>query len=135
MTSICSSFGLSAVREPLARPSFPVSTMPDSAPLRPLIIGVAGGSGSGKTTVARAITDPLDLDAVLIDADAYYEDLAHLTLEERKQSTSTTPMPSTSRYWPATSSVLPRATPSKNQRTTSRLTHGRRGPWWWNHET
>lgn len=51
----------------------------------PLIIGVAGGSGSGKTTVARAITEPLDLDALLIDADAYYEDLGHLTLEERKQ--------------------------------------------------
>lgn len=51
----------------------------------PLIIGVAGGSGSGKTTVARAITEPLDVDALLIDADAYYEDLGHLTLEERKR--------------------------------------------------
>jgi len=59
--------------------------MAEPAPLRPLIIGIAGGSGSGKTTVARAITDPLDLDAVLIDADAYYCDLAHLSLEERKQ--------------------------------------------------
>lgn len=51
----------------------------------PLVIGVAGGTGSGKTTVARAIIDPLDLDAVLVDADAYYKDLGHLTLEERKQ--------------------------------------------------
>lgn len=59
--------------------------MPETVPPRPLIIGVAGGSGSGKTTVARAIIDPLDLDAVLIDADAYYRDLAHLSLEERKQ--------------------------------------------------
>jgi uridine kinase len=59
--------------------------MSASLPSRPLIIGVAGGSGSGKTTVARAIIDPLDVDAVLIDADAYYGDLAHLSLEERKQ--------------------------------------------------
>jgi uridine kinase len=59
--------------------------MSESLPSRPLIIGVAGGSGSGKTTVARAIVDPLDVDAVLIDADAYYCDLAHLSLEERKQ--------------------------------------------------
>ena len=59
--------------------------MPKAAPAPPLIIGVAGGSGSGKTTVARAITDPLDLDAVLLDADAYYQDLAHLSLEERRR--------------------------------------------------
>ncbi len=59
--------------------------MPQLAPTGPLIIGVAGGSGSGKTTVARAIVEHLDLDAVLIDADAYYCDLAHLSLEERKQ--------------------------------------------------
>ena len=59
--------------------------MPKAPPVRPLIIGVAGGSGSGKTTVARAISDPLDLDAVLLDADAYYQDLAHMSLEERQQ--------------------------------------------------
>ncbi|MEE8060659.1 MAG: uridine kinase [Gemmatimonadales bacterium] len=59
--------------------------MPKASPAPPLIIGIAGGSGSGKTTVARAITEPLDLDAVLIDADAYYLDLAHLSLEERKE--------------------------------------------------
>ena len=59
--------------------------MPKVAPTPPLIIGVAGGSGSGKTTVARAITEPLDLDAVLLDADAYYKGLAHLSLEQRRQ--------------------------------------------------
>lgn len=51
---------------------------------RSLIVGVAGGSGSGKTTVARAIQEPLGLDAVLLDSDSYYRDLAHLTLEQRK---------------------------------------------------
>jgi uridine kinase len=52
---------------------------------RPLVIGVVGGSGSGKTTVARAIYDALGRDAVFIDQDAYYRDLGHLDLEERKR--------------------------------------------------
>jgi len=52
---------------------------------RPLVIGVAGGSGSGKTTVTRAIQDAVGRDSVLIDQDAYYRDLAHLPLEERKR--------------------------------------------------
>jgi uridine kinase len=51
---------------------------------RPLLIGVVGGSGSGKTTVARAIYDFLGRDAAFIDQDAYYRDLAHLTLDERR---------------------------------------------------
>ena len=52
---------------------------------RPLFIGLAGGSGSGKTTVARQIDDAMSADSVLVDMDAYYVDLAHLSLEERKQ--------------------------------------------------
>ncbi len=52
---------------------------------RPLMIGVVGGSGSGKTTVTRAIYDMPGVDAAFIDQDAYYRDLAHLPLEERKQ--------------------------------------------------
>ena len=52
---------------------------------RPLIIGVVGGSGSGKTTVTRAIYDLPGIDAAFIDQDAYYRDLSHLPLEERKK--------------------------------------------------
>ena len=52
---------------------------------RPLIIGVVGGSGSGKTTVARAIHESTGVDAAFVDQDAYYNDLDHLTLDERKQ--------------------------------------------------
>lgn len=48
-----------------------------------LVIGVVGGSGSGKTTVARAIFDRLGLDAVFLDQDAYYHDLSHLPLDDR----------------------------------------------------
>ena len=52
---------------------------------RPLVIGIAGGSGSGKTTVARVIEEAIIPESVLIDQDAYYKDLAHLVLEERKK--------------------------------------------------
>jgi len=55
------------------------------SPGRPLVIGLAGGSGSGKTTVARAILEAIIPESVLIDQDAYYKDLAHLPLEERKK--------------------------------------------------
>jgi len=51
--------------------------------MRPLIVGVAGGSGSGKTTVARTIHARLGVDAVFLDQDAYYHDLGHLAFEER----------------------------------------------------
>ncbi len=51
---------------------------------RPLTIAVVGGSGSGKTTVTRAIYDMPGVDAAFIDQDAYYRDLAHLALPERK---------------------------------------------------
>lgn len=53
--------------------------------MRPLIIGVAGGSGSGKTTIARQIDEAVGFDSVLVEMDAYYKDLAHLSLAERKK--------------------------------------------------
>jgi uridine kinase len=52
---------------------------------QPLVIAVAGGSGSGKTTVARAIDEAVHRESVLIEQDAYYKDLGHLPLEERKK--------------------------------------------------
>jgi len=52
----------------------------------PVIIGVAGGSGSGKTTVVRAIIDSLGPDQVtVLHHDSYYRDAAHLPLAERQQ--------------------------------------------------
>jgi len=54
--------------------------------MKPFVIGIAGGTGSGKTTVARRIYESLHLDsAVFLDQDSYYRDLAHLPLEERRQ--------------------------------------------------
>jgi uridine kinase len=50
----------------------------------PIIIGVAGGTGSGKTTVAREIYRQFqDMSVVMIEQDAYYKDQSHLTFEER----------------------------------------------------
>jgi uridine kinase len=53
--------------------------------LRPLTIGIAGGTASGKTTVARRLVERLAGHAVaFLDQDAYYRDLADMPLEERK---------------------------------------------------
>jgi uridine kinase len=49
------------------------------------VIGVVGGSGSGKTTVARSIYDMPGMDAAFLDQDAYYRDLSYLPLDERKR--------------------------------------------------
>jgi uridine kinase len=50
----------------------------------PFVIGVAGGSGSGKTTVVRRIVDSIGDDRVsLLEHDRYYRDRLDLRLEER----------------------------------------------------
>lgn len=59
--------------------------MPQRSSTSPLMIGVVGGSGSGKTTVARTIYEFLGSDAAFIDQDAYYADLSHLTMDERRR--------------------------------------------------
>jgi len=52
--------------------------------MTPFVIGVAGGSGSGKTTVIRRIVESLGDDQVsLIEHDRYYRDRGDLRLEER----------------------------------------------------
>jgi uridine kinase len=55
--------------------------------VKPLFVGIAGGTASGKTTVARKIHEALAGSSVrLIDQDSYYRDLAHLPLEERRET-------------------------------------------------
>jgi uridine kinase len=50
----------------------------------PVIIGIAGGTGSGKTTVARAIYDRVGRDRIeWISHDSYYRDFEGLSTEER----------------------------------------------------
>jgi uridine kinase len=48
------------------------------------VIGIAGGTGAGKTTVARLVTENVGDSVTRIPIDNYYEDLSHLDFEERK---------------------------------------------------
>lgn len=49
------------------------------------IIAVAGGTGSGKTTVANNIKKAIGEDLVIISQDAYYKDLSHLSFADRQK--------------------------------------------------
>jgi uridine kinase len=54
--------------------------------MRPIVIGVAGGTGSGKTTVARQILERVGAQHITyIPHDAYYRDHSHLSPEQRNQ--------------------------------------------------
>lgn len=54
--------------------------------MQPLVIGLAGGSGSGKTTVAHTIVERVGRERIaLIQHDAYYFDQSRLPLEERQR--------------------------------------------------
>ena len=54
--------------------------------MRPIIIGVAGGTGSGKTTVTETILERVGEERIaFIPHDAYYRDLTHLTPDLRKK--------------------------------------------------
>ncbi len=58
----------------------------DRPRMKALVIGIAGGSGSGKSTVARRVADSLrGASVVFVDMDAYYRNFAHLPLEERRK--------------------------------------------------
>lgn len=72
------------LRESINEPAR-MSSSPSAPHMTPLLIGVVGGSGSGKTTVVRSIYEALPVDAVLLDQDSYYHDLGHLTLDERRR--------------------------------------------------
>ena len=51
---------------------------------KPVVIGIAGGSGSGKTSVTKAIFDHFKGHSILIlEQDYYYKDQSHLPMEER----------------------------------------------------
>lgn len=51
---------------------------------KPILIGVTGGSGSGKTSVSRAIYDSFSDHAItMLEQDSYYKDQGHLPFDER----------------------------------------------------
>lgn len=51
----------------------------------PILIGIAGGTGSGKTTMAQKIQDEFPDQSILICQDSYYKDLSHLSMEEKEK--------------------------------------------------
>ncbi len=52
-----------------------------------MIIGICGGTGSGKTTIARAIVEAVgESNVVLVEQDSYYRNLADMPLDERHQA-------------------------------------------------
>ncbi|MCK8624203.1 uridine kinase [Apilactobacillus xinyiensis] len=54
---------------------------------RPVVIGVTGGSGSGKTTVSRAIFNQLlGHSLMILQQDSYYKDQSNKTMEERAET-------------------------------------------------
>jgi uridine kinase len=58
--------------------------MPQPSPHLPFIIGVAGGTGSGKTTVSRSIQAAVGSEHIAyLEHDSYYNDHSHLSPEER----------------------------------------------------
>ena len=62
----------------------PAAASPPAA--KPLVIGIAGGSGSGKSTVARKVAETLRRASVaFVDMDAYYKNFAHLPMAERRR--------------------------------------------------
>ena len=50
---------------------------------KPVIIGVAGGTGSGKTTIAKKLVEQFSESVVYLEQDSYYKDQSHLPFEER----------------------------------------------------
>jgi uridine kinase len=58
--------------------------MPQASKPPPIVIGIAGGTGSGKTTVADVILDQVGREKIAyLPHDAYYRDLSHLPREKR----------------------------------------------------
>lgn len=54
---------------------------------KPIVVGVTGGSGSGKTTVTKAIYDSFKGRSILmLEQDYYYKDQSHLPLKERRKT-------------------------------------------------
>lgn len=51
---------------------------------RPIVIGVSGGSGSGKSSVSKRLVETFsDLSVLLLQQDYYYKDQSHISFEER----------------------------------------------------
>lgn len=62
--------------------------------MKPILISIAGGTASGKTTVVEEIINHFESqDVTVLCQDNYYKSQDDISLEERKKSTMTTPIP------------------------------------------
>jgi len=52
----------------------------------PYLIGIGGGTGSGKTTIATEVAESVDANVTLLSLDSYYRDQSDLTFEERRET-------------------------------------------------
>ena len=60
--------------------------MADHDPNRPVVVAIAGGSATGKTTLARALAASLsDPSPLVVNQDRYFRDFAEYTPEERER--------------------------------------------------
>ena len=50
------------------------------------VLGISGGSGSGKSTTTHAIKNRFPGNVTMLSQDSYYKDLSHLSLKERSKS-------------------------------------------------
>lgn len=71
-------------------PSSDSDTQPQTpratGPVRPVVVAIAGGSATGKSTLARALAEQLgDLKPVILGQDRYFRDFAEYTPEEREK--------------------------------------------------
>lgn len=54
---------------------------------KPILIGITGGTGSGKSTVAKEIYKAIkEKNVAILEQDSYYKDQSYLTFEERKKT-------------------------------------------------
>ena len=82
------------------------------------IIGIAGGTGSGKTTVVKKIAKALPPHcAAVVPLDSYYNDTTGMTPEERQAINFDHPTPSTGNCLPSTSRSSRQAKPSSSPPT------------------
>ena len=60
---------------------------------KPILIGITGGTGSGKSTIAEALYSNFSKDRItMIQQDMYYKDQSHLSMEERVKTNYDHPM-------------------------------------------
>ncbi len=61
--------------------------MADNSPSRPIIVAIAGGSATGKSTLARALAAAIpDLSPLVLNQDRYFRDFAELSPDEKEKA-------------------------------------------------